>query len=924
MANPVINNLSGSMGSFNEYPIVNISFNLQHDEGLPADVQPSGGFQYQLLTSDPGVWHDATANPSLPTEGLGSFVSSPGRSNSLRWDVKVDSNSKSEDAKIRIQLIDPSGNLSGYQETSPFAIKTVDPTVSFVLDTYTNQQSITFPLTVTNSPTFYKVSESSGLTGAGWIALSTNASITFQSSTEETKNIYVQVRDNFYNTSSIASDSIILHTTPPTNTFLRINGTIADNETYTGIKINSTTGEMTPDRSCSLDLFAEDLLNISIYVDGDIEDGVNIRTWIPFVTTLPVVLSGADYNWDEDNSITVTFRDEALNTSVLTKTIRLNTLIFKTDETLLRKQDSSYAHQILEVTNLGTTTIVNETRNLEDTFTRRWKEIFYPKTHDYPRGADGEIEESQAIAMNQVSTSSYDAVQLSDGSVFYDSEDRPVTIDWTKDDTKNYENLESSYLGNLRYWIIDNTGYGDIDIEFEHFYMSANSFGPPFNNISPYSGDHIVIYDAQAAGAVQETIGPTGERSYTLLDSSKLSELYAYTGKGNQVIELSSGFSVNADTNGGFSVPTIRGTTRIAIILYSDASETASGFKIKSGPKHNLVFRNWDVDERKGEVWLHKYPNGQSYHGTVRMVYDYYDTDVSVDVDNGMVTFAQDPSGVVTADYTYYLNDADKISEDYQRIFIASNDDFIDYLEPSIYARPSGQLINKAANYEHGYPTEVSPSGKVAANFTVDKDRGVVEFFDGTDSFGDEFAYVPQSRISIDYFYHTYKRLANDGFGNLIFRDETLVADETPLFPDYTWIDVKIVNEGDAILEDGKMKFLSRGFDTNNDGIIDQVLDANRPWDVQSGTAAETYDKTAMEVNNNYIFDSFLTKDGARNILSTWKNSAFGFDLYPRTVCYGRVVWVLGGESGNSYPSTSVGKKVFSAELSGRYYNIAT
>jgi hypothetical protein len=924
MANPVINNLSASMGSFNEYPIVNLSFNLQHDEGFSADVVLPSGFQYQLLTSDPGNWHNATSHSSTPTENLGSFVSSPGRSTLLRWDVKNDANTKSENARFRMLLADPSGNLSGYVETSDFAIETVDPSASFTLDEYTNQQSITFPITPSGNVNFYKISESAGLTGAGWNAFSGNGSITFQTSTEEIKNVYVQVRDNFYNTSDIVSDSTTLHTTGPTNTFLRINGTIPENEFYTGMTIDSITGAMSPDRTARLDIFAEDLLSIEVYIDGDVEDGPNVRTWMPLSTPQDVTLLGLDYNWDEDTNVSVTFRDAALNETPISKTIRLNTRVFLCDETLLREQDASYAHQILEVTNLGTTTIINETRDLEDTFTRRWNEIFYPITHDYPRGQDGLIDEAAAVAMNQSSNASYDAVQLSAGSVLYDSELRPITVNWTNDGSKDYENLESSYQGNLRYWVIDNSGYGDIDVDFEYFYMSPNSFGPPFNNISPYNGDHLVVYDASAEGAVQETIGPTGERGYTLIDSSKLVELYAYTGEGSSVIELSSGFSVNATTNGAFSVPTIRGATRLAFILYSDASDTASGFKIKSGPKYNVVFRNWDVDERNGEVWIHKYPNGQSYSGTVRMIYDYYDTDVSVDVDTGTVTFKQDPSGVVTADYTYYVPDAYKIPEDTQRMFVATRDDFVDYLEPSVYARPSGQLINKASNYIHGYPTEVSPSGKVSANFTVDKDRGLIEFYDGTNEFGDEFAYVPKSRITIDYLAHTYKRLANDGFGNLIFRDETLVADSTPLFPDYTWVDVKIVNEGDAILEDGKLKFLSRGFDTNNDSIIDQVLDVNRPWDVQSGTAAETYDKAAMEIRNNYTWDSFATKAQCMSILSSWKNAPFGFDVYPRERFYGRVAWVLGGTSGGSYPSTSVGKKVFSAEIEGKYYNIET
>jgi hypothetical protein len=431
----------------------------------------------------------------------------------------------------------------------------------------------------------------------------------------------------------------------------------------------------------------------------------------------------------------------------------------------------------------------------------------------------------------------------------------------------------------------------------------------------------LVIYNASASGCVQESVGPQGDRSYTLLDSSKLVELYAYTGEGNQVMELNSGYTVNANTNGGFSVPTIRGNSRVLLMLYTDASTTSSGFKVKSGPKQNITYNNYDVDETNGEVWIHKYPNGQTSSGTVRMIYDYYDTDISYDLDAGEVIFAVDPSGSVTADYSYYTKEADRITEDDARLFIASTDDFVEYLDPNMYVTPSGQTVNKNANYIHGYPTPVSASGKISSYFTVDKDRGLVEFNDGTSVHSDEFAYVPSGRLTLDYYHHTYKRLSNDGYGTLIFRDSTVVADDTELFPDYTWIDVKFVNEGDATLEDGKLTFLSRGYDNDNDGTIDQVLDVNRPWDIQQGTAEETFEKAAMEASESYLFDSFCTKEQAKTILSDWQDASFGFDVYARDICYGRVVWVLGGTS-DSYPSTSVGTKTFSAELEGRYYNI--
>ena len=920
MAIPVITNFSAVMASYNSYPVVTVTCKLQDTDGDAVSIVSPSGFEY--LLPEASGWAQCTLHSSTPGTDMPTYVGSPGRSTTLRWDITSDiTGVDASGVELRLNVADPSGNAAGYVTASGLYIKTSVPTVSISLDTYTNTRTNTFSPSTANDAAYYRVAETAELTGIGWTSFSSTASITFATTTQEAKNVFIQVRDAYYNLSTIVSDSIIYHTSAPQNTYLKINGSVPDVETYTGIAVN-TDGSLSPDRSVVLDMYAEDAFSMTMYIDGDIDDGTDIRSWIPYKQAASGVLTGLDFNYDADNDIQVTFKDEAGNTTIVTKTIRLNTSVYSCSNNLLREPSAAYNHQVMEISNTGATTIINETVAMTDTYVRKWNEIFYPTTHDFPRTLAGAIDEAACILMAQNSTESYDAVQLSNGAVAYDSELRPVTVDWIDDGTKNYGNLQSSYLANLTYWVIDNTGYGDIDLQFEHFHVDSNSYGPPYNKISPYTGDHVVIYDASAAGATQEILGALGTVSYTLLDSSKLVELYAYTGNGNQVIELSTGYSVNAGTNGNFTVPTIRGINRICIIFYSDASHTASGFKIKSGPKHSTVFRNFDVDESNGEIWIHKYPNGQAPSSTIRMIYDYYDTDISVDLDAGTVTFAQDPSGVVTADYTHYLKDADKSNSDYSRLFAATNDDLIDYLSPSVYVDPSGCTLNKASTYVHGYPTTVAPSGKASSYFTVDKDRGLVEFYNGQSEYQDEFAYVPKGRLTLDYFYHTYKRLCNDGFGTLTFRDATIVADDTPVYPDYTWADVKIVNEGDAILENGRLKFVSRGYDNDNDGTIDQVLDVNRPWDIQKGTAAETFQKVAMEVAQNFLFDTFCSKTQARTILGNWQNRSFGFDVYPRTIFYGRVVWVLGGTGGNSYPNTTVGTKTFSSELEGRYYNI--
>ena len=162
-------------------------------------------------------------------------------------------------------------------------------------------------------------------------------------------------------------------------------------------------------------------------------------------------------------------------------------------------------------------------------------------------------------------------------------------------------------------------------------------------------------------------------------------------------------------------------------------------------------------------------------------------------------------------------------------------------------------------------------------------------------------------RIIAEYSYHTFKRLTDDGFGDLTFNDPVVVADSTPAYPDYTYADICIWNEGEAMLEQGKMTFVPRGYDTDgrdgvvltpdgqnyqtNADIVDQVLDINRPWDIQRGTKDETYDRMACAFNSSFIWSRGLPKTGgsdpsnqtATGILSYWKGRNFDNIPGPRT-----------------------------------------
>lgn len=763
---------------------------------------------------------------------------------------------------------------------------------------------------------------------------------------------------------------IILHMTPPTACSVDIIGSTG-NDIYTGIKINED-GSFTPDRKVTLKFSAQDKYDmqirisdatnmapeteVEIWKEGYRESSTLLPSgvWQAFTTdgvlnfdTAELTLIGSSYGLDESRDIAVDFRDVAGNEAVqIAPSIQLNTKIFKCAHKLLKTPDSSYSHQVMEVNEIGQPVVIQPVLFLSGSYTRKWEDIFYPSSHSYPLDEFGKFNEVQAKDMGYASgssiiyhnTSTADAVRLkqitvdskTELAVDYDSENRPVTIDWTLSGgaiNKNYGNMVSSYISGTKYWILLNPTGESIQLEFEHFHVNSNVYGPPYNNLAPYNGDCLVIYDASDPLAVTKD-----QSGREILDSTKMIELYAYTGEGNQVMELSSGFSVNADTNGGFKTPDLNGVSRICMIFYSDVAGVSSGFKLKSSPKEDISFNNFDVDEYNGEVWLHKYPLGRSAD-TVNMLYDYSDTEVVINHDKGTVEFSIQPSGVITADYSYYKKEEDIENSERTRLFLLGNDDLVDYAKSSVYITPSGFFITKTNTWD----ISNSGSGKIVDKFTVDTDRGVLEFSPGEDIKGEtEFHYIPlNSRINADYIYHTYKRLSNDGYGVLEFRDKTIVADVTPTYPDYTWNDVKIVNEGDAILENGKIVFTMRGVDTSGDGTfnpsstsMDQVLDINRPWDVQEGLPAETYQRVGIKVAKNYsAFPTVPPRSEVIDIKNSYRDRVFDFgtlngatdsNVLPRTRFYGRI-----GYSLDAFGSTtSLGKKCFSSVISGNYYNV--
>lgn len=821
-----------------------------------------------------------------------------------------------------------------------------------------------------------------------------NAKIIFEDIEKNSKQIWLQIADNQFNYSKVVNATMTVYTQNPSAGFIKIIGSNGS-QNYTGIVVDSQTGQFSIDNSVQVQFSAStsnDDVQLFYKITGDIYDeyvqkdddgNLVVRKWSQYkkfsnddnLKKLYLTTSKYSYGYYSQKriddtaqyqkqklvegcldcgslkQIVVTFRDSAgniLSDNTTSKTIYLNTVLFQAQNKNLRQTTASYDLQLYKNAN-GNPVFINRSDSAQSTSYRKWNDIFYPENHGYPTLADGTIDEQQAIRVSQAAKNSeirqkYDAVTLVNGGIKYDVDGR-VETEW--DTSKKYPTMVSTYrdLENkgtgLTYWIIDNTGQGDIQLTFQHFNLDNVGYGPPYNQMMPQHGapDCLAVYDASAQGCVTQITNQLGQTEYVLNNTTVLQLLQIYTGYGQKTMSLKTG-TVNASAQGAFTTQKF-GTQRICLVFYSDSmnSSTASnnpigsGFKIKASKKIVQYWQNFDVDTTNGLIWVHLSNNidgvqvaGQTL-SKAYLTYQYYNTSLKIDYQQGSVIFDVQPQGDVFANYIYY--DYEKQDVPPSRDFMANSDDMVDYSQLNVYFVNRGVTPIKTQNTQTPlYPTllagQQQPSyndGKLNYNYSTDKDRGIIQFNDatGVSSKYNQFTYVPRGRLFADYRYHTFDRLANDGYSDFQFNDAILVADRTTKYPDYTWGDIKIVNQGDASLQAGEIKFLARGVIT--DGVVTQVLDINRPWDVQSGTAQQTYGKTACLIKKNYQWNSYsCTRQQAKLILNNSNRDRFNVDqLQPKGILYGRIVICLGGAN-DSYPTTTAGKKVFSSQIAGKYY----
>ena len=149
---------------------------------------------------------------------------------------------------------------------------------------------------------------------------------------------------------------------------------------------------------------------------------------------------------------------------------------------------------------------------------------------------------------------------------------------------------------------------------------------------------------------------------------------------------------------------------------------------------------------------------------------------------------------------------------------------------------------------------------------------------------------------------------------------------------------LRIINERFAE-EQESIEYKKAKKELINSEEVKKPLDVNRPWDVQEGKKAVTWDRCRVYISYTYDENYFQFTPSISNLRRTY-NKAGGNSasliksdsepyLAPKESLYGRIVWNLAGDTGSNlnnvqYPTDglTVGRKSWSAEVSGRFYTV--
>lgn len=782
--------------------------------------------------------------------------------------------------------------------------------------------------------------------------------------------IYFRIIDSNSNATNESQTTIKVHQTLPSDLSLTIIGSSGDSN-FTGFYKKH--GRFFPSEYISLKFSAKSDIDMtyqirgtnSLYGDssiktrisGDLKTGVSYNhivkiNPIGYGSSLLFVNNLSNYN------VNITFQvtDEAGNVNEITKKIRYINYLYRTNHLNLRETGADYSHSVFSRIDMDAP--MNE-KQVGTTSTRSWNEIWYPSTHGSPLNGDGTINETEALEIAKGTASAdklvkYDALALETvGGILSKDEDGRFLQNLDKWSlTKKYPAKENSKLVDEKYqtyWIIDNSGNPDFQLEFEVFDFSSDITKYPENLCARYTGDSLSVFDASNPECVESNpvVDEYGHKHWKLKNSSKLTHLFSLKGSyinsnNNPFTLLDSAVEGELTVNGsGFTCPPITQCSRICIVPFTDYGTSddsrGSGFKLKAGPKHNDEYYNYEYVNEIGEFWIHRSPKSQNDSwespSNIQILYDYYESTVSFDCDNGEIALNSRSAYPIIATFSHYLHMYSKdeptndvrylypyqyfhdvinlgtqgsIDNAYLLTHVASQDDFVDYQNKSIYIA-TGMSPDKNDFYDE----DLKNSGKMTTGYKLDTDTGIVTLSTRT---------PPLGRIFADYYYHTFYRLTSDGYGDLYFYGTGILvpATSTDSFYDWTHVDVKIVNEGGNTLNNGLLSFLSRGYVTKGT-VVDTVLDQNRPWDIQEGTTAETVNRTGAKCEREF---ANLPVPSRKNAFSARSSQSCSLgDIEPKQAVYVRVFWCIANDAeGTSWVDTTKGYKTYSAELTGSYY----
>jgi len=777
-------------------------------------------------------------------------------------------------------------------------------------------------------------------------------------------------------TTAPKSTTFQVYTSNPTSLSLSVTGS-SGSDGYTGFyrkhgrffpsKYVSVTFSAMSDIGMTYEISGE---SIASPVAGKLKSGVAYQHLLKLASPSKW-LTGAD----RTATVVLTVTTDAGTSSSVESSIKVIPKLYRTAHLNLKDASTEYAHEVTYGTN---DTAMMEKQVDESSFTRSWNEIWYPETHGSPLNADGTINATEAKRVAKISQSTTNASEQSD-LIKYDklalsaSDSNQLALDtdgryiqntelWSQ--TKKYPSRVNSRLVDDRYekyWIIDNTGSPDFSLEFEVFDFSSSITKYPENLCSRYSGDSVSVFDASAPGCLFDNpvVDENGIKHWQLKDSTKLVHLFSLKGScfhkdTNPFTLLDSeiGGSLTEGDGLGFTCPSITSCSRICIVPFTDYGDDdesrGSGFKLKAGPKHSKEYQNYEYQNDTGEFWIHMAPpsggNGSwGSQSNIKIAYSYYGSTADMDADRGVVTFTSRPTYPLLATFSNYLylyKDLSKTGyphryfSKYNRdfvasgdalnyngsrancitAFIASQDDFVDYMNMSFYVSYSGSDPVKSQIYDANSANNDS-SGRLTA-YRIDGDTGILRCTAET---------PPRGRLFSDYYYHTFYRLTSDGYGDLYFYGSGILvpASSTNTYKDWTYVDLKIVNEGSNTLSGGLLTFLARGYVTKGT-VVDTVIDQNRPWDIQEGTTAETVNRTGARMRTSYASlntDSECKATRANAFSARSSQTCSLGDIAPKGFVFVRVFWCIAANAqGTAWIDVSKGKKTYSAELSGKYF----